>query len=78
MNNQKHRWLIIFVALILVLLFSACSSSTQSDEPQELKIAVLPLLDALPMYVAQENGYFEEQNLQVDFCLLYTSPSPRD
>ncbi|MBK5108264.1 MAG: ABC transporter substrate-binding protein [Anaerolineales bacterium] len=67
MNNQKKRWLIIFVALVLVLLFSACSSSTQSDEPQELKIAVLPLLDALPMYVAQENGYFEEQNLQVDF-----------
>ena len=67
MNNQKHRWLIISIAFVLVLLFSACSPIAQSDEPQELKIAVLPILDALPMYVAQENGYFEEQSLQVEF-----------
>jgi NitT/TauT family transport system substrate-binding protein len=61
---QNYRWSIV---VIVLLLFTACSSITQSNEPQNLKIAVLPILDALPMYVAQENGYFEDQNLTVEF-----------
>lgn len=67
MNNQKIRWLIAAVVFALVFVFSGCSSIDQSDESQELKIAVLPILDALPMYVAQEQGYFDEQNLKVEF-----------
>lgn len=64
MRTQNYRWSIV---VIVLLLFTACSSITQSNEPQNLKIAVLPILDALPMYVAQENGYFEDQNLTVEF-----------
>ncbi len=64
MRMQNYRWSIV---VIVLLLFTACSSITQSNEPQNLKIAVLPILDALPMYVAQENGYFEDQNLTVEF-----------
>jgi len=30
-------------------------------------MAVLPILDALPMYVAQEKGYFEENGVNVEF-----------
>ena len=67
MNNHKIRWLIAAVVFALIFVFSGCSSIDQSDESQELKIAVLPILDALPMYVAQEQGYFDEQNLKVEF-----------
>jgi NitT/TauT family transport system substrate-binding protein len=32
-----------------------------------LKLALLPILDALPIFVAQEQGYFDEQNLLIEF-----------
>jgi NitT/TauT family transport system substrate-binding protein len=40
-------------------------------------MAVLPILDALPMYVAQEQGYFEDENLVVEFIPV-TSAAERD
>lgn len=67
MINRKNKVFTSILSLIIVLLFTACSSITQSNEPQKIKIAVLPILDALPMYVAQENGYFDEQALEVEF-----------
>ena len=67
MRNLKFQWIVVITAFFVFLLLSACSAVSQPDEPQTLKIAVLPILYALPMYVAQENGYFEEQNLQVEF-----------
>ncbi|HUV26167.1 MAG TPA: MetQ/NlpA family ABC transporter substrate-binding protein [Anaerolineales bacterium] len=67
MKNRHTQMSISFLLLILLGLFTACSSINQSNEPDKLKIAVLPILDALPMYVAQENGYFEEQAVEVEF-----------
>ena len=67
MKNRHTQISISFLLLILLGLFTACSSINQSNEPDKLKIAVLPILDALPMYVAQENGYFEEQAVEVEF-----------
>ena len=67
MNNRKNKMITIILSLVLILLFTACSSITGSNEPQKLRIAVLPILDTLPMYVAQENGYFDEQALEVEF-----------
>ena len=56
------KWQFSLSAKILIialgLLASACSPSAQTPEPVTLRIAVLPILDALPMYVAQTNGYF--------------------
>ncbi len=65
--------------LIFALFFvlAACSPSAQSPEPVTLKIAVLPILDALPMYVAQEKGYFESQGVEVEF-LPVGSAAERD
>jgi NitT/TauT family transport system substrate-binding protein len=56
----------LFVVILSILLF-ACTSSSAPIEPVTLRIAVLPILDALPMYVAQENGYFESNGIQVEF-----------
>lgn len=36
-------------------------------EQVTLRIAVLPILDALPMYVAQQKGYFETEGVKVEF-----------
>ena len=48
------------------LLISACQPATPAG-PVTLRIAVLPILDALPMYVAQQEGLFAEQNVVVEF-----------
>jgi NitT/TauT family transport system substrate-binding protein len=43
------------------------------EEPDTLRMAVLPILDALPMYVAEEQGYFEEENLVVEFVPVFSA-----
>ena len=43
----------------------------------QLKVGVLPILDALPMYVAEQEGYFTENNLQVEL-VLFQSALERD
>lgn len=65
-NRQLSLSLKVFV-LLSVILIAACSPLAASPEPVTLKIAVLPILDALPMYAAQANGYFESQGIEVEF-----------
>ncbi len=63
--------------LALIIFIAACSPQTQSSEPVTLRIAVLPILDALPMYVAQANNYFQEQGVKVEFIPV-SSAAERD
>ena len=59
--------------LALALLLSACGGD-QPAEPQTLRIAVLPILDAFPLYVAEEQGYFADQNLEVELVPVNSGP----
>lgn len=65
----------------LVLAVSACAQATSEPpsegEPVTLRLAVLPILDALPLYVAEEQGYFEAEGLQVEFIPV-SSAAERD
>lgn len=63
--------------LALIIFIAACSPQTQPSEPVTLRIAVLPILDALPMYVAQANNYFQEQGVKVEFIPV-SSAAERD
>jgi NitT/TauT family transport system substrate-binding protein len=55
----------------LILLLAACQSQS---EAVTLKMAVLPIMDALPMYVAQEQGYFAAENVNVEFVPVTAAP----
>jgi NitT/TauT family transport system substrate-binding protein len=57
--------LFVFFALLGSLL-GACQQATPTG-PITLRMAVLPILDALPMYVAQQNDLFAAHNLVVEF-----------
>jgi NitT/TauT family transport system substrate-binding protein len=46
----------------------------EAVEPQSLRIAILPILDALPLYVAEEQGYFADQNLEVELVPVTSGP----
>jgi NitT/TauT family transport system substrate-binding protein len=45
---------------------AAGSTTPTAGAPVTIRFAMLPILDALPMFVAQANGYFAEQNIQVE------------
>lgn len=77
---------LVFIMLLLaalMLLGNACAqpqaaaTPTAQAEPTTLKIAVLPILDALPMYVAQQEGLFEKEGIQVEFIPV-ASAAERD
>ncbi|NWG34728.1 MAG: ABC transporter substrate-binding protein [Chloroflexi bacterium] len=60
-----------FFFLIFTVLLSACGSPA---EPATLKIAVLPIIDALPMYVAQQEGLFAKHGVSVEFVPVASAP----
>lgn len=73
LKQHKRKTLI---ALLLPLLIAAAGCGGEA-EPGTVRLALLPILDALPMYVAEEQGYFEEENLEVEFIPV-TSAAERD
>ena len=59
------------VLLCLIFLLSACGAPAESAT---LKIAVLPIIDTLPMYVAQQEGLFAKHGVNVDFVPVASAP----
>lgn len=75
----RKPWLAL--AALIALLFTACTPATptaQTTEPAQpavtLRIALIPVLDALPMYVAQGQGLFAKHNIQVEFIPVKSAP----
>ena len=58
-------------ALALGLVLSACGAPAA---PATLKIAVLPIIDTLPMYVAQQEGLFAKHGVTVEFIPVASAP----
>lgn len=60
----------IILVLLASLAFSACapavSPAPEGAQPVTLKLALLPVLDALPIYVAQQEGLFEKNGVSVE------------
>ncbi len=63
-------------ASVTLLLAALCflASCAGSDEPTTLKLALLPIMDTLPAHVAQEQGYFADENLTVEFLPVGSAP----
>jgi NitT/TauT family transport system substrate-binding protein len=65
------------VALVVVGLTLVLAGCGGRAEPATLRIGVLPILDALPMYVAAEEGMFAERGVEVAFVAA-ASAAERD
>jgi NitT/TauT family transport system substrate-binding protein len=62
---------------LLVLLFSLLVSACSPAQPTEvvtLKVAVLPILDVLPMVVAQQEGLFTKNGVNVELIPVGSAP----
>lgn len=68
------------ILLGLAILLSACAPAAQvtTEAPAAglvtLKIAVLPIIDTLPMYVAQQEGLFAKHGVSVEFVPVASAP----
>jgi NitT/TauT family transport system substrate-binding protein len=66
---MKRR--IATVVFLLGILLSACAPQAPSET---LKIAVLPIIDTLPMYVARQEGLFTRHGVNVEFIPVASAP----
>ncbi|MBM4428340.1 MAG: transporter substrate-binding domain-containing protein [Chloroflexi bacterium] len=62
------------IIFLLVSLIVAACSPTPAQEAATLKIAVLPIIDTLPMYVAQQEGLFAKHGVNVEFIPVASAP----
>jgi NitT/TauT family transport system substrate-binding protein len=68
--HKPYRTLILGALLILATaIVPACSAPASQADDAHLKMGLLPILDVIPLYVADQNGYFKNQGIQVDFVM---------
>lgn len=68
---QRCTRFVIF-ALILTLLIPVMSVETESSQtkPVKLKVLLLPFLSFGPYFIAEEEGFFAEQGLEVEYIKM--------
>jgi NitT/TauT family transport system substrate-binding protein len=72
------RKTVIVLVLFATMVLSACGGAAPAaQEDPTLKMALLPILDALPMYVADAQGYFKDAGIKVEFVPV-ASAAERD
>ncbi len=64
---------ILLLSLITFTLF-ACTSLPATSQTPTLKIAVIPVIDTLPIFVAQSEGLFEKNNIKVELIPVASAP----
>ena len=77
MTKKLHRLFSLLMPLALAL--AACGGATPAgpSEPVTVRFAMLPILDALPMFVAEASGYFEAENINIE-VIPVASAAERD
>ena len=76
MQTKRTGWVLV-VIILSSLLLGATGCDFLSKEPGSLKIGVLPILDVLPLYVAEQEGYFEAEGVDVEL-IPFSSAVERD
>jgi NitT/TauT family transport system substrate-binding protein len=62
----KFSIITAFVLLIMLPVSGSRGFAQDENNNAAMKVALLPILDSLPFYVALENGYFKEAGLRVE------------
>jgi NitT/TauT family transport system substrate-binding protein len=63
MKVLRHGFMALILVVLLALLIGC--DEMQSDEGK-LKVGVLPILDVLPLYVAEQEGYYAKEGISVE------------
>jgi NitT/TauT family transport system substrate-binding protein len=71
LNSFIKRFTLVFL-LVIILFIGQHSYGTELGhlKPTKLKVIALPMMSYAPFYVAEEEGYFAEQKLQIEFVKM--------
>ena len=75
MFKLMRRVSLVVLAAVLAAIVVSCVPA-KPEEPK-LKLALIPVLDTIPIFIAQQNGYFAEQGITVE-TIPVKSPQERD
>lgn len=70
--NPQFR--VMGILFLFIFVITACAPVGQPAETPGLKITVLPILDALPMFVAQSEGLFTKHGVNVELIPVASGP----
>ena len=70
---KKTAPALLLILMLTSLLLAACSPA-QTAAPTTIKVALLPVLDVLPMVVAQQEGLYTKHNLVVEIIPVSSAP----
>ena len=81
---MKKRFFALIVILVFGLFLTGCNSSSDAPSPpatedalSPLRIATLPALESIPIFIAQNHGFFEDEGLVV-YIEHFFNPRDRD
>jgi NitT/TauT family transport system substrate-binding protein len=63
----------VHIIIVLGLLVQGCAflnGMQATPEPTTLRVLLLPFLSSSPFFIAEEEGYFAEQGLQIEFVRM--------
>ena len=63
---RYKTYLALSVWLLAALIAPVLAPHAAAQEPVKLRLGLLPILDTLPFYVAQDAGYFAEYGVEVE------------
>ncbi len=76
--RMTHPIRVVLSSVLLVAAFAGLASGcTPGAQQATLKVGLLPILETLPVWVAQEEGYFQAENLTVE-PVVFGSAIERD
>jgi NitT/TauT family transport system substrate-binding protein len=70
--EAKMKRKLLIIILVTVALIPACSVAP--EQSSTVRVALLPILDSLPIHVALSEGYFEQQGIEVEVIPVASAP----
>ncbi len=79
---KRRSFISLSILLAVSFIFTACSpaaiqTAAAPSSPVKIRIAALPIIDALPFYAAQKDNLFAKHNIEVEFVAA-ASAAERD
>ena len=65
-NKQRMYWRALGIVLLALASLTACLPWGGGSGEQRLRMGLLPILDTLPFYVAEQRGYFRAEGVTVE------------
>ncbi len=63
---RKTVFALVLIAAVLIASLAPLAGRTQAQDAPKLRMGLLPILDVLPFYVAEEAGYFAAEGVEIE------------